>query len=220
MKLPVILVNFKLYESATGDNALALAKVHERVAMETGASIGVCVNPLDLEKVARGVSIPVFAQHVDDVVHGSFTGRILPSLVKAHGAFGTLLNHAEWKIDNELLARSIARCKEAGLFTLVCAESSERAEQIMKFEPDMVAVEPPALIGGDVSVSKAEPEIIENCIRIVGARKLLVGAGVKTGEDVKIALQLGASGVLLASGITKAEDPYVVLMDLVSGLGL
>ncbi len=79
-------------------------------------------------------------------------------------------------------------------------------------------MEPPDLIGGDVSVSKAEPRIIEESVRLVGENKLLVGAGVKNSEDVKIALSLGACGVLLASGVVKAEDPYSVLMDLVSGL--
>jgi triosephosphate isomerase (TIM) len=44
----------------------------------------------------------------------------------------------------------------------------------------------------------------------------LVGAGVKNGKDVQIALKLGAKGVLLASGVTKAKDPMAVLLDLAS----
>ncbi len=219
MKLPLILVNFKLYESAVGQRAVELAQIHERVAKETGASIGVCVNALDLHRVASAVSIPVFAQHVDPVAYGGHTGHISPDLVKGAGAYGTLVNHAEWKIENEYLERVVARCKEVGLFTVVCAETPERARQILAFEPDLIAVEPPDLIGGEISVSKAEPKIIEECLELVGKGRLLVGAGVKNGEDVRIALELGASGVLLASGITKAADPYAVLMDLVGGLG-
>ncbi len=53
---------------------------------------------------------------------------------------------------------------------------------------------------------------------LVGSNKLLVGAGVKTGVDVKTAIKLGACGVLLASGVTKADDPYSVLIDLANGL--
>ena len=218
MKLPLILVNFKLYEQSTGENAVGLAKIHEKVAHETGASIAIAVSALDLQKVASSVSIPVFAQHIDPVSYGSYTGRMTPHLVKGYGAYGTLLNHAEYQIENETIMKSVEMAKAAGLFTIVCAETPARALQILKYDPDLIAIEPPELIGGDISVSKAEPEIIEKSVKLIGKNRVLVGAGVKTGDDVRIAIALGASGVLLASGITKAKDPYAVLMDLVSGL--
>ncbi len=65
MRLPAIVVNFKVYEQGTGDNALRLALIHQKVAEETGVSIAIAVSALDLEKVAKAVNIPVFAQHVD-----------------------------------------------------------------------------------------------------------------------------------------------------------
>ena len=40
----------------------------------------------------------------------------------------------------------------------------------------------------------------------------------KNGQDVATAIPLGAEGVLLASGVTKANDPEGVLRDLVSQL--
>ena len=40
----------------------------------------------------------------------------------------------------------------------------------------------------------------------------------KDGNDVRTAVQLGAHGVLLASGVTKAENIEDVLSDLVAGL--
>jgi len=46
--------------------------------------------------------------------------------------------------------------------------------------------------------------------------KVLTGAGISTGEDVKKALELGTVGVLLASGVTKAKDPEKAIRDLVS----
>ncbi|MGY8746344.1 MAG: triose-phosphate isomerase, partial [Candidatus Poseidoniales archaeon] len=48
--------------------------------------------------------------------------------------------------------------------------------------------------------------------------RILCGAGVKNGQDVATAIALGAEGVLLASGVTKANDPAAVLADLVSQL--
>ena len=74
------------------------------------------------------------------------------------------------------------------------------------------------MIGGDISVSKAEAAIVSDAVNMIGKGKVLVGAGIKDREDVSLSLALGANGVLLASGITKAEDPYAVLLDLVGGL--
>lgn len=218
MKLPAIIVNFKTYESATGDNALTLAKIHEKVSHDTGLSFGVCVQASDVYRISNEVSIPVFAQHIDAVTFGSYTGHILPESMKEAGAFGTLLNHAERQISIEIIDQSIKRAKEVGLFTLVCANTPEAGEKIATFDPDLIAVEPPELIGGDISVSTAQPEIITKAVELCGKGKVLVGAGVKTQEDTKKAVELGASGVLLASGVTKAQDPEAVLRDLAKGL--
>ncbi|MBI4975497.1 triose-phosphate isomerase [Candidatus Peregrinibacteria bacterium] len=218
MDLPAIVVNFKTYEQAVGANALALAKVHEKVAKETGKNIAVCVNAHDLKEVAANVDIPVFAQHIDPVAYGALTGHIAPEIAKQAGAYGTLLNHAERKLTDEVLEKSIKRAHEAGLFVICCAETPERGVTVAGFGADLIAVEPPELIGGDISVSKASPDVITRSVDFLGKGKVLVGAGVKTSEDVKIAIELGASGVLLASGITKADDPYKVLLDLTSGL--
>ena len=90
------------------------------------------------------------------------------------------------------------------------------------FAPDFIAVEPPELIGGDVSVTKANPFIIEdtvNSVKDVNKKiSVLCGAGVKTGEDVAKALELGADGVLLASGVVKSKDPKATLLDLIKHL--
>lgn len=218
MKLPAIIVNFKLYEQATGDSALNLAKIHEQIAKETGANIGIAVNSLDLAKVVEAVSIPVFAQHLDPVGYGSHTGHISPYQLKELGVYGTLLNHAECKLENETIRKSVEVAREVGLFTIVCAENPVRASEVLRYNPDLIAFEPPELIGGDISVSKAGPHLIEEAVKIVGDNRLLVGAGVRDPEDVQIALVLGAAGVLLASGVVKSADPYTALLDLVSGL--
>jgi len=214
----MIITNFKLYESATGDKALALAKIHEEVAKETGTDIQVAVQPIDLARISQEVDIPVLAQHIDPKIFGSGTGHILPESVKMAGAVGTILNHSERRLEREVLEASIKRAKEIGLTTVVCAETPEEGASFLEFDPDYIAVEPPELIGGDISVSTSQPEIIENASKLIGPEKLLVGAGVKNGVDVKTCIQLGAKGVLLASGVTKAENPKAVLMDLASGL--
>jgi len=218
MDLPTIIVNFKVYQQATGIRAIELARVHQKVATETGASIGIAVSALDLEKVCQEVNIPVFAQHIDPLTFGSNTGSIIPKMVKEVGAFGTLLNHAEKKLEHEVLEKSVEAAQAADLFTIVCADTPQQAAHVKSCNPNLIAMEPPELIGGDVSISKAGPELIEQSFEIVGEGKLLVGAGVNDKEDIEIALSKGAVGVLLASAVTKAQDPESVLRELCEGL--
>ncbi len=214
----MIITNFKTYESATGEAAMGLAKIHQEVARETGVDIQIAVQAMDLAKISHELDIPVLAQHIDPAVFGSHTGHILPESVQIAGAMGTILNHSERRLEREVLKASILRAKEVGLKTIVCAQDPEEGASFLEFDPDYIAVEPPELIGGDISVSTAQPEIIENAAKLIGSDKLLVGAGVKNGEDVRLAIKLGAKGVLLASGVTKAADPKAVLLDLASGL--
>ena len=42
---------------------------------------------------------------------------------------------------------------------------------------------------------------------------ILCGAGISRGDDVAVALKLGTHGVLVASGIVKAKDPYRILRE-------
>ena len=90
------------------------------------------------------------------------------------------------------------------------------------FNPDYIAIEPPELIGTGIPVSQAQPEVVEDTVSEVKAInsdiKVLCGAGITTGDDMKAAMDLGADGVLLASGIIKAESPKDALLDLVSKL--
>ncbi len=88
----------------------------------------------------------------------------------------------------------------------------------MEYDPEMVAVEPPELIGGDISVSAASPEIIDRSVKIVGHGKLIVGAGIKDQTDVKIACELGAYGILVASGVMQAKHPEEALRALAMGI--
>ena len=218
MNLPIIITNFKTYEEGTGAKALELAKAHAKVATETGVSFGIAVQPTDLTMLSASISLPVFAQHVDAVDFGANTGAILPATVKSSGATGTLLNHSEKRVSMDHIKKAIEMAKALNLFTIVCAIDDNEAREIAKMGPDLIAVEPPELIGGDISVSKANPDLIKRSVEAVGKGKLLVGAGVKTGEDIRIAIELGASGVLLASGVVKAKNPEEVLRELASGI--
>ena len=218
MKLPAIVVNFKTYEGATGKKALELARIHDKVARAAGVTLAVAVQAVDLRMIVEEVDIPVFAQHFNLAQQGAFTGHITPHSLKEIGVYGSLLNHAEKKLTLDILERSIELARDIGLFTIVCADTPYAGKAASEFDPDLVAVEPPELIGGDISVTTASPQVIIDAVAMIGKDRVLVGAGIKTAEDVRASLRYGACGVLLASGVVKSADPEKTLFDLVQPL--
>jgi len=217
IKYPLILINFKTYEESQGKRALALAKVAEKVGKEYGVCMAVAPQYVDIPAVAKSSSIPVFAQHVDPEMPGSHTGHVTPESVKETGACGSIINHSEHRLRADVIEEIIGRCRSLNLLTCVCANTSRVGRGLAALSPEMIAVEPPELIGSGVSVSRAKPEVITDSVRMIKAVnpkiRVLCGAGITKGEDVAAALRLGSEGVLVASGIVKAKDPEAVLRD-------
>lgn len=222
MATPLLLVNFKTYPQTRGAKAVRLARAAGKVALELGASIAVAPGALDLARVVEAADIPVFAQHVDPRPSGQHTGAVAADYVRELGAVGTLLNHSEKRLHFASLEAARALCGAAGLLTVVCAGGVAHARRVAALQSDFVAIEPPDLIGGNVSVSTARPSVVSRgvaAVRAVAPRTaVLCGAGVKRREDVARAIGLGAEGVLLASGVTLAKDPAAALADLARGL--
>lgn len=217
LQTPLIIVNFKTYSEATGKKAVELAKKAEKVSLETKVSIGVAPQHTDIATVAKTVNIPVFAQHTDPIQPGSHTGHVLTEAVKETGAIGTLINHSERQLKLSDIDAMIKITREKGLISVVCANNPTISAAVATLKPDILAIEPPELIGTGIPVSKAKPEVITNTIRLVREINqkvvILCGAGISHGEDVAAALRLGTQGVLVASGVVKAKDPYTVLRE-------
>jgi triosephosphate isomerase len=216
----LLVVNFKTYIEATGKRAIELAKIAEDVSRDSGVTIIVAPQFTDIEPVSETVDIPVFSQHIDSVKPGAHTGHVLADAVKSAGADGSLLNHSEKRISTSEIADSVNLCAYTDLQSLVCADTTIAGVDIAKQMPDMIAIEPPELIGTGISVSKARPELItESLKQIRGVNRsvrVLCGAGVTTSEDVSKALELGSEGVLVASGVVKNKDPRAVLQSMAS----
>jgi len=212
-----ILVNLKAYPC----DPIAVATAAKEVADESGVRIAVSPQAAHIERVAE-TGVETWAQHVSPNGYGSFTGSTLAEAVADAGAVGTLINHSENRRKLADIDASIQAAKNADLETCVCANNPRQTGAAAALGPDSVAVEPPELIGGDESVSSADPDIVENAVSAAAAVDESVdvycGAGVSTGEDVVAAGELGAEGILLASGVAKADDPKEALEDLVSGL--
>ncbi len=204
---PLIVVNFKTYKQ--GKDAIKLAKVIERV----DSKIIVGVQASDIYEITKRTKLKVYAQHVDYFKPGRHTGFIIPEAVKRDKAVGSFLNHSEHKLSLRAIKKTIKRCKQVGLKTMVFARDLREARKIQKMKPDYLIVEPPELVAGKISVSKAKPELIEKIAKKL-KMKFLVGAGIKTKEDIKIAMKLGASGIAVSSAVTKSRNPRKKLKSL------
>ena len=221
MTKPLIVVNFKTYASASGATAEALAVAMEKHSNGPARMVAV-VSAFDLEAVCRvAPNLEVWSQHLDPVGQGGFTGWLEPHTAIHRGAQGTIINHAEHKVEMEHVKSLLPQLPD-GFPVCGCAADLEEAKSLAEMGPTFIAVEPPELIGGDISVTTADPSIVSDTVAVVKATnagvRVLCGAGVKNGQDVATAISLGAEGVLLASGVTKAKDVEAVLADLVSQL--
>jgi len=215
-------VNFKTYLEATGRRAVRLAKLAEQVTHECDICIAVAPQFTDIYRMAQEVSIPIFAQHMDFAEPGSFTGYVLPESIKEAGAMGTLINHSERRLKLADVDATITRAREVDLLSVVCANNAAVSAAASALKPAMIAVEPPELIGTGIPVSKAKPEVVTGTVELVKRINpdvmILCGAGIMRGEDVAAALRLGTEGVLVASGVVKAKDPYKVLLEFAEAI--
>ncbi|UCE96959.1 MAG: triose-phosphate isomerase [Candidatus Bathyarchaeota archaeon] len=214
---PLILVNLKSYIEGIGKRALELALKAEKVSRKTGVCIGIAPQYTDIAQLVKAVSIPIIAQHIDPVEPGSFTGHILPETIKKVGAVGTLINHSERRLKLADIETTIRRTKELNLVSVVCTNNANVSASAAALKPNFIAIEPPELIGTGIPVSKARPEIVAETVDLVKKCNseviTLCGAGITEGDDVKAALKLGTKGVLVASSVVKAKEPYKVLLD-------
>jgi triosephosphate isomerase len=222
---PILAVNYKAYyPHSFGKHALEIAKAAKRVSEEYDVEVIVAPPFTELSRVlslVEGSQVKVFAQHADPLEPGAITGFIPLEGLKEAGVQGVIINHSEHRLKLADINYLIKKARTIGLQTLACADVPETGAAIAVLGPDMVAVEPPELIGTGVSVSRAKPEVITKSVefirRVNSDVKILTGAGISTGEDVYMAIKLGTEGVLVASAIVKAKDPYIVMKEMAEG---
>jgi len=212
-----VLVNLKAYDC----DPVAIAEAATDAADGAEATVAIAPQAARLPPVAE-TGVETWAQHVSSTGTGSHTGSTLADAVAAAGATGTLINHSERRLKLADIDAAIERAEEAGLSTIVCANNPDQIAAVAALGPDAVAVEPPELIGTGTPVSKADPAVVRDAVaaaeEVDPEVDVLCGAGISTGEDVVAAADLGAEGVLLASGVAKAEDSGAALEDLLAPL--
>lgn len=206
-----------------GRDAVELAREADRISRKHGITIIYDPQHVDIPAVAAATEeILVFAQHMDPVEVGIGAGSVLAEALKAAGAHGTLLNHAEKPMGLSDIAGAIRRARAIGLLTLVCADSPAEAAAIAHLNPTMILAEPPDLIGTGKSVGLEGSDFIrlsQEMVKRVNPEIIVFNsAGIRTPDDVANIIRAGAEATGSTSGVLKAADPVRMLEDMVRAM--
>ena len=205
-----------------GQGVLALARHADKISCKYDVRIIFTPQYVDIPLLAKETEhLLVFAQHMDSLPVGRGVGSVLPEAVKAAGAVGVLLNHAEKPISLQEIGRTIRRADEVGLASMVCAGTLENVAAVAHLEPNIVLAETPELIGvGERGAADLQivPKINQIVWDINPQIRVLHGAGISTGRDVYEIISLGAQAAGSTSGIIKAPDPFLMLEEMISSV--
>lgn len=222
-----LILNFKTYPEASGAKAVELAGIVDEVLQTFNAStpgqasvnITVCPQAVDIYRVREKFpQLSIWAQHVDAVEPGRNTGWTSPTSIVMAGASGSLVNHSEHKLANDLIAKTLDTCQQFQLASCLATSEIGLPASVGK-HADFLAFEPDEFIGGDVSLIDHDIQAAQEFVTVnkESGSKLLLGAGVRDARDVSEALKLGYDGVLLASGFVKSPDPKEFLVSILNG---
>lgn len=206
IRVPFLIVNTKSY--IYGEEAVELAKTADRIGKKYDIDIVYTAQAVDIAKIKEATEgLIVIAQHMDGIVQGRGMGAVLPEGLKAAGAEGVFLNHAEKPLTLCELDMAMRRADELELLTFVCADTPAQCRAAAELGPDVMICEPTSLIGTGVTSSDDYIRATNEAVKSVNKNILInQGAGITTGEDIYRAIQEGAHAGGAASGILNAPD--------------
>ena len=203
-----------------GDQILDLARIADEAAAKYDVRVIFTTPYADIRRVAENVkNLKVFAPHMDDIPVGRGLACVLGESLKAAGAVGVMLNHAERPLPSSTLVRTLNRARELGLMSIVCADSMDETRAVAQMHPDLMITEPTELIGtgqaADLSYVKTSVDAITAIDPNIG---ILVGGGISNGTDVYNTIMAGADATGSSSGIVKAADPGAMVHEMLAAL--
>ena len=203
-----------------GDQILDLARIADEAAAKYDVRVIYTTPYADIRRVAENVkNLKVFAPHMDDIPVGRGLACVLGESLKAAGAVGVMLNHAERPLPSSTLVRTLNRARELDLMTIVCADSMDETRAVAQMHPDLMITEPTELIGtgqaADLSYVKTSVDAIKAIDPNIG---ILVGGGISSGTDVYNTIMAGADATGSSSGIVKAADPGAMVHEMLAAL--
>jgi triosephosphate isomerase (TIM) len=217
----LIIINCKNYLEVAGEKILQLSEIAKDISNSNKVQIMLAPPQNCLFYLSQSIKLPLICQHIDDEKIGATTGFIIPELAKSYGAAGSLINHSEHRIEHTHIQNLVERLRQLNMTSIVCAATSKEVGKLARLNPNMIAIEPPELIGTGKAVSKVNPSIITKSVKEAARHseniKVICGAGIVDKTDVKSAINLGSKGILLASGLIKADAWQDKLIELCEG---
>ncbi|HSF00913.1 MAG TPA: triose-phosphate isomerase [Nitrososphaeraceae archaeon] len=217
----LIIINCKNYLEIAGEKIFQLSEIAQDISERYKIEIMIAPPQNSLFYLSQFIKLPLICQHVDDEKIGPTTGFIIPEIAKSYGASGSLINHSEHRMEHANIKNAIERLRQLNMFSVVCASTSREVGELSRFNPDMIAIEPPELIGTGKAVSKVNPSIITESVKEARTYsknvKVICGAGIVDKTDIQSAINLGSQGILLASGLIKSESWKNKLIELSEG---
>ena len=202
-----------------GKDVLRLAEFADELCIRYNVPIIFTPQYVDIPLLTRKTkNLLIFAQHMDSLKIGRGVGSVLPEAIKAAGAVGVLLNHAEKPLPFDLINQTIQRADEVGLASMVCAGNLEEIELVAKMNPNILLAESPELIGTGKRGPDDKEAIQKINTLIWGINPeilVLHGAGINCGQDVYEIISLGAQATGSTSGIIMAEDPFAMMEEMI-----
>ncbi|QLY80700.1 triose-phosphate isomerase [Clostridium intestinale] len=207
IRTPFLVVNPKSY--LYGKRSLDLALAADKIAKETSIEMFFTCPFADIRYISENTTnVIVTAQHMESLKPGRGMGHVLPESLKEAGAKAVFLNHAENPMTVAELSKTIERARELDIKTIVCADSVSEAVALSKFNPDIILAEPTELIGtGKTADNSYVIETTEKIREMSPNTLVMIASGVTTAEDVYNVIKLGADGTGGTNGILGAPDP-------------
>lgn len=174
----------------------------------------------DIREVRRLCpSLVILAPYMDVLEPGRGMAAVLPEAIKAAGADGVVINHAEKPVSLAQVFQTVARANQLDLLSFVCADTIAEAEALAHCKPDILNPEPTELIGsGQVSDFGYVRQVTEAIHRVDQEILVEQAAGITTAQQVYDFIMGGSQGAGAASGILKADDPELLLNQMMSAV--
>jgi triosephosphate isomerase len=196
---------------------LEVAESANQASIETGVAVIITAPLLDIEIIkAAQPGLWVFAQHMDPERPGRSVGTVAPEALRDVGTDGVMLNHFERHLTAEVLEASIARAREVGLLTLVCADTVADSTRIALHHPDIILAEPPELIGTRSVGPRPWIPRFNRAVATVDPRiRVMHAGGIGSPDDVRAVIRQGASGTGVTTAIVDSEAPGVLAREMI-----
>ena len=218
VKVPFFMVNPKSY--LYGDESFSFAKACDQIAGDTGVSLYFTAPFTELRRISEATrNLIVTAQAMESLKPGRGMGHLLPESLKDAGVKAVFLNHAENPMTVAELSKTILRAQELKMITCVCADSVREARAVAMLEPDILLCEPTDLIGtGKVAGNNYIIETTESIRKINPGIKVMIASGITTAQDVYNVIRLGADGSGATSGVLNAPDPVLRVREIAEAM--